>query len=482
MSDSRLQQPALQGAGTFHERNEMASTDTATDPDISTDGRYPALSLRLNFSWTLLGNLAFAGSRWFTVLVIAKLCPVEALGQYSLALAVVAPMVMLLRLQLRAVLITDSRGEYQFGHYRALQMLLSLVGLTGLVVWALVGDFEPVLAMLIVLIAVLESLMSVRDIYLGLMHKLERMDIIGRSQIIRSCGALVAFASVLWYSRVLLDAVMALLVVLLAVWAIYDVPMTRRLAAARYGPSIVKGFVVLRREPRRLAKLTWTASPLGIIMMFIALNQGLPRYVLGHYHGESTLGYFQAVASLMVAGSMVAGALGGAAAPRLAKYFVSNRAAYVALLRKLMLIGAAMGVAGVVLAYVWGGTMLRLVATEEYSAYARELTLGMVAAGLSYGVSFLGYAVTAARRFMIQVPVFATGCVASFAVGVLVVPSYDVMGGVAMVLAGNLAIVLLLAAVCVYTVRRAGEGAGDATQVAGSGAVGPEAAHGGDDG
>ena len=77
----------------------------------------PGLSLRKNFTWTLAGNVVYAGCQWGMLVVLAKLGTPEMLGQFALALAITAPVMMFAYLGLRNVLATDARSEYLFGHY-----------------------------------------------------------------------------------------------------------------------------------------------------------------------------------------------------------------------------------------------------------------------------------------------------------------------------------------------------------------------------
>jgi hypothetical protein len=59
-------------------------------------------SLRRNFSWTLLGNVVYSGCQWAMLMVLAKLTRPDQVGQFSLGLAVTAPVILLAGLQLPA--------------------------------------------------------------------------------------------------------------------------------------------------------------------------------------------------------------------------------------------------------------------------------------------------------------------------------------------------------------------------------------------
>src|ERR1700680_3696421 len=59
-------------------------------PDAAT-----GLSLRRNFAWTLAGNLIYTACQWAVLIVIVKSTTPAMVGQFALALAVTAPIMIL---------------------------------------------------------------------------------------------------------------------------------------------------------------------------------------------------------------------------------------------------------------------------------------------------------------------------------------------------------------------------------------------------
>jgi len=94
------------------------------------------LTLRRNFSWTFTGNLIYAACQWGMLVVLAKLGSPEMVGQFTLGLAVTAPVIMFTNLQLRGIQATDAKGDYVFSDYLGLRLigtglaLLIIAGIT----------------------------------------------------------------------------------------------------------------------------------------------------------------------------------------------------------------------------------------------------------------------------------------------------------------------------------------------------------------
>src|SRR5438552_1829564 len=87
------------------------------------------ISLRANICWSLVGNIVYATCQWIALIVLAKLGSAEAVGQFALGLALTAPIMLFANLQLAALQATDAAREYRFGHYLALRLVTTGLGL-----------------------------------------------------------------------------------------------------------------------------------------------------------------------------------------------------------------------------------------------------------------------------------------------------------------------------------------------------------------
>jgi hypothetical protein len=86
------------------------------------------LTLRVNFVWTLTGNVFYAACQWGILVVLAKLGTSQMVGEFALALAITAPVVIGAGLSLRGIQATDARSQYRFGDYLLLRLLTTGTG------------------------------------------------------------------------------------------------------------------------------------------------------------------------------------------------------------------------------------------------------------------------------------------------------------------------------------------------------------------
>ena len=377
----------------------------------------PSTSLRSSFAWTLAGNGVYAAAQWAILSLAAKLGGSEMLGQYALAVALTTPLVMLSHLNLRAVLATDVDGRQPFGDYVAVRLGVSGLSLVGLVILALLSGHSGSLAAVILATGLAQSSETVSDIYYGAMQRRDEMDLIARSMMARGLVSVCAFGLALYVLRDLVWALAAVAAGRLALLFAYD------------RPRGATGECLARSGLRAEMAILRTAMPLGVILLLVSLNTNLPRYVIERFLGVSELGAFAAVVAFMTVGSTAVNALGQAATPRLARQFSRRESRHFRRLTFMLAASVcALGVAGVIVAAVFGETVLGAVYRPEYAAYGGLLVAVMGAAIPGYVAIALGYAITAARAFDAQVPLFCVVAASCGAASWLLVPRFGLRG------------------------------------------------------
>ena len=408
------------------------------------------LSLTRNFSWTLAGNVVYAGCQWAMLTVLAKLGTPGMVGQFVLSLAVTAPIIMFSNLQLRAVQATDARHEYQFADYLGLRLVCTLLAVAAIIAVTFLSGYRGETAAVILAIGAAKAFESISDIYYGLLQNRERMDYIARSMMIKGPLSLIALAMGSYMTGRIFWGACAIALMWGLVLVLYDIPVAGIVLSgknARTGKRVRDNSILGAMKPRWnmsvLGSLTWFSLPLGLVMMLISLNANIPRYFIVHYLGTEQLGIFAAMACFMVAGNTIAGALGQSASPKLARHYAEGQMrAFCGLLMKLVGIAALLGAVGILVTIVGGRQVLTIVYTPKFAERADVFVWLMGAAAVSYVASFLGYGMTAARYFRVQTPLMASVALCSGLACFWMVPEKGLFGAAWALLAS--ALVLLL--------------------------------------
>lgn len=361
------------------------------------------LSLRANFSWTFVGSVVYAASQWGMIVLLTKLTSPETVGEFALGLAITTPIMAFATLKTRLVQATDTQQAYLFGDYLGLRLITTALALLATAVVAVAAGYAPMVQGVIIAVGGSKAVESIGDVIYGRFQQQERMDYMAQSKLLKGPLALLGLWFGLWATGQLLWGVISMSVCWLVVVFGYDLPRAAFLAAA----DPLQESIRPRWQPRVLGGLAWLALPLGVVVTLESLVTNIPRYFVEQQLGVYLLGIFAAMAYLKRAGSTLVIALGLAACPRLAQqYAAGERRPFSRLLIRTVGIGAVLGGAGVVVAWLWGRPLLTLLYRPEYAAYQDVFMLLIVANGVDYVATFLDYGITAARRFRQQMVLY----------------------------------------------------------------------------
>ena len=429
-----MQRPKTPSAKTLAASREHWSEEQQT-------AKHTPLSLRHNFSWTFVGDATFNACQWAILTVIAKLVSPEKVGEYSLALAITAPVILFANLNLRQFQATDARRTVAFGDYFGLRLLTIAFSLC--VVAGVIAVIHPGLEMaaVIALVTLSKAFDSVSDTMYGLMQQNERMDYISISRIMQGILQLVIMSVVFYVTRSLIWATAMVALSSGLVTAFYDIPTAARVgnnlrsaqgAAASKPDSLKPGSFLAVLKPSWAAPSLWTLTrlslPLGFVALLNMLNINIPRYFIQHDFGPSQVAFFSAMWNVTHPIAMASGASLSAGTPRLARYYVESLAEYNRLL--LLLLGLALfsGIFGVLLAHFFGRQVLTILYRPIYASHPIAFQWIMAAAGASFVSSVFSQAASAARRFVPQPFIYLAAASSSALACVLLVPRFGLLG------------------------------------------------------
>jgi O-antigen/teichoic acid export membrane protein len=417
------------------------------------------LSLRQNFSWTLIANIVYGVSQWAIVVVIAKLGEPEMLGCYTLGLAIVTPIFLFCNLHLRTLQATDAQKEYGFNIYFQLRVITTFVALVVISLIILLGNHSPGTAWVIFLVGLVKAIESLSDVIYGLLQQHEKMNYIARSIIFRNVSSFLALISLLYTTHNLPCAIAGMAIVASFTFLLYDVYSCKRLLnssfqqTATLQKSILKSFKfsIPSCNPRIILKIAWISLPVGLVAMLISLSTNIPRYFVEKSLGQRELGIFAALAYLPTACVILVLALGQAALPRLSQYFTSvDRKAFQKMLFRLVGFAFLLGITSLLLALIAGKQVLILMYQPEYASQV-DVFVGLMLWGCIYYISAtLGFAVASARYFKISLLLSVLRLGITIFMSWRLIASYGLRGAVLVLLIDEAVQMLGMSAIVLY--------------------------------
>ena len=383
--------------------------------------------LSRNLSWSLTGNATYVAAQWAMLVVLAKIGTPQMVGQFALGLAITAPIMMFSNLELRAVQATDAIHRYRFGDYLVLRLIATTLALVAILGIVYVMGYQGETALVILVVGLAKAFESISDLFYGLFLQHEYVDRMAKSMLIKSFLSLAGFSLGVYLTGSVVGGACGLAFVWALLLFAYDVRNGVRIVRARHRAS-----PSLNTEPRqlgRLRELAWLALPLGIVGMLVNLYPNIPRYFVEGYLGEGKLGIFATMSYTVVAGIKLVDSLAQAVGPRLAGHHAAgNEAHFRRVLFKAAGLGLLLGAAGALTALFAGSEILTLFYGREYAAYQGAFLWLALAGGIECVTSFQYWTITAARRFVIQIPLFALVVCAGAAACFWLVPTAGLRG------------------------------------------------------
>lgn len=393
----------------------------------SAEGNQTNLSLKGNFIWTFMGNLIYAMCQWGIFISITKFGTPEMVGQYALGLAITAPIVLFLNLNLRVVMVTDKKEMYSFNDYFTLRIVMVLLSLCIIFFVSLFLTSSLITLLVVLQVGLSKAFECISDIFHGIFQKVERMNLVSISKILKGALSLILVLILLYFTEDIIMALSGLVISWVIILIIYDY---------KNGKRILKNYLDKESEIikfnwsfYKIKRLSTLSLPLGIVAALDSLNVNVPRYFIQGSEGEVMLGYFAAITYLMVVGSTIINALGQAVTPRLSLYYSKKDfGMFKNLFYKFVLVSLGIGLLGIFVATTVGESVLTIIYSEDYAQFNNSLILVMIAAQIWYISSALGTALNATRNFKIQIPIYGLMVTFSTISSIYLIPSYHLNG------------------------------------------------------
>lgn len=383
-------------------------------------------------AWTSLGSALYLGSQWLILVLVARVLGEEALGEFALALAITAPVLLFTRMQLRTVHATDAARRWAFRDY--LQVALAGGGaglLISAVVMSVAGVGRSVLLVGLLIAAGRIAETASETVY-GELQRLHALRAVAGAYVLKGAAGVACVGVSLLLGLGVVGVGLGLLVGWGLTFFAVDLRRYRRLrAVAPQGRAEApdRGGRSLAQAAGRLRPMLLAALPLGGIAMLSSLLMNVPKYVLAAETGEAAVGVFTALAYFIVVGGRVNVAMGQAVLPVIASHLASNRGARAARWSGLYVsVSVFVGVCAIGGAAMFGAPLLEFVFGPAYRGYAPVFVLLMVAGlGEYLSVAFRNLLI-AVRRITMQVPITIGSLLICLVLSVMMVPADGLRG------------------------------------------------------
>lgn len=243
-------------------------------------------SLRANMAWNTAGSLAYHMCQWLVMVLTARVTgSYEAAGVLALAMSISNIFTPFALYRMRAYQVSDLEEEHTAGEYLGFRLVTCGIAFAACMVYSLAtcpASSLPCIALYLLF----KSAEQVIDVLAGLEQQRSRLDLAGRSMLLRGFGTLGAFLAAAAATRSVEWGVAAMLAATLAVLAAYDAPTAEGLGPIRP-----------RWNTRSFARLFGRCLPAVAAAVAAGAVLTIPKQQLGVLWGDAALGVYSTVAA-----------------------------------------------------------------------------------------------------------------------------------------------------------------------------------------
>lgn len=366
-------------------------------------------------SWLVLANLVSTLAKVATFVVLANLGGMATAGQYTLALAVVSPVFLLLSLSLRQIHVSE-HADTGYGEFLSLRLASGLVGVAAVSLGAalLAPSMFPVLAAM----SVYKFAEGQVDIRMAPFQRVSDLKahatLLMLFNLVASGGLWGLFiASGMLATSIIFSSVLGLVLCMI----LTRVKLTQGVARSSI-PSIQSARSAIAR-----------GLPLSISSFAVSLGTSVPVLFLGAFHSPNAVGLYSAIYNISTASNILYAAASQAHLRSFSEFAAAKD--YASLLeqgRKASWLLFLAGLTGTVLIYFFGVRVFSLVFDYNFEGFLPALMIMGATICLTPFAFMLDCQLTALHRFKSQGAIATVTLAASVGIAGLTVPPLSVLG------------------------------------------------------
>lgn len=386
----------------------------------------PASALARNSLLTLIANISLALSNWLILVVIAKNFDGAQLGQFVLALSITSPLFLFASFKVRTLVIVDKYWRYKLEEYANARLLANTIVTVLLALIAIITlEFHVSLIFIVVVYKWFDTWSEFCQSYM------RRVDAYRTACVSLTARSLLTIASVMLvtFTSSNFEYMLICWCVIAGIFTVFDTVKVYQLSTSCETKPMSASLIFSAGSVKRSLQLYKQYFTVAVALMISALFVYLPNFLLTYQLGVVQAGQFATISYFLVAGGILINSLSQAATPQLVNLHKSqNQTAFISLVVKLCGMGVAIGIAGVIVAYLGGEYFLTLFYNSDIGEHADVLIWVMAAAAIRYIYIFIGTSYASLQLFQIQTKIYAVGLIVMFFSCLLLIETNGLVG------------------------------------------------------
>ena len=182
-----------------------------------------------DFTWNAVGLTLNACNSLFFLIVVRFINGLDVAGIFTYAFALCIFLYTFVIFYNRSFQVSDNKNKFSFNDYLTCRIITSIVGFIFIIIFAIANSFSFLETSTVLLLSIFRIIEAISDCFYGAIQKKNKLYQTGISLSLKATFGLLAFFVIDFATKNLSLAIIALIIVNLLVFAIYDFNNFRKL-------------------------------------------------------------------------------------------------------------------------------------------------------------------------------------------------------------------------------------------------------------
>ena len=316
-------------------------------------------SLKSSMIWNAFGNAVYLACQWLITILVANIGNFTDAGLLSIAMSVSATFQTFALFGIRNYQVSDINEKYSDGTYVSFRIITCIAALLCCAAFSVIIGYTLDTVLCIILFMLFRLAENFSDVLHGILQKNGRLDIVGKSFVIKGVGILALFLIGYYATKSLSVGLLLMSSFSILSTVFFDSVMTLKIKKFRLDLKLKNSF--------SLAKET---LPLCIYLFLSAAIATVPKLILEKNSSEEILGIYSSIFAPAILIQAVLGYIYTPFAPKLSEYrFKAETKKFVALSLKITAAICIFTVIMLACAWLFGEFALVLLFGDDITPY-----------------------------------------------------------------------------------------------------------------
>ncbi len=327
---------------------------------------------RKNFIWNLLGTGFNSFNSLFFMIIVTRINGVNDAGVFTIAFATATILYFIGVYSGRIYQVTEPNKAITNKEYIVNRIITTLCMLIFLTIYLLIRQYDTSKTTVFILLVIYKALESISDVLYGILQKNEKLEIVGKSLLVKSILSIICFAIVDLFTKNMILSINSMIFINIIIILFYDILKSKQYINFKDKVNISNIFKILKG-----GFFTFAIAFLGMYVL------NAPKYSIDIYLENN----YQTIFGIIIMPATVIGLI----AQFLVNPYLNQIMSYCEkkdlkslnkIVLKLILMIFVVGLISTILAYLLGTQILGLVYGIGLSPYKMGLAIIIISATL----------------------------------------------------------------------------------------------------